>query len=210
MSYLVLISNDVATCSTDNLLISQDDVLKLSSAENVLDYIRTLKEKEESKIKAAVLDGYEVGYQEGIEKAETKINELFKTYLNDLTENIYTNRIETDHEIIELACDVTKKIATGIAPNEMIEKLAITAIQNLSNKRELQIKVNPDHVAALQEKLNSIAHDSNSELSTMEVKADQMLGSLDVIIKSPTGDTIASFDDQLKMLKNNMLDELSL
>jgi flagellar assembly protein FliH len=210
MSFLVLISNDVATCSTDNLLISNEDVLKISSAENVLDYVRTLKQSEESNIKQAVQDGYEAGYKDGLEKAESRLNELFKTYLNDLTESIFTNRVEADHEIIELACDVTKKIAAGIGPDEMIEKLAITAIQNLSNKRNLQIRVNPDYAAALQEKLMVIARNSNSDLSTMEVKSDPMLGSLDVIIKTQAGDTIASFDDQLKMLKSNMLDGLSL
>jgi flagellar assembly protein FliH len=210
MSYLVLVRNNIATCSTDNLIITHDEVLKLSSAENVLEYIRALKQTEESNIKKAVQDGYEAGYKDGVKKAEKELNDLFRTYLTDLTENIYKNRIESDHEIIELACEVTKKIAAGIAPNEMIEKLAMTAIQNLSNKRELQLKVHPDHVTELQEKLNLIAKNSNSDLSTIEVKADQMLGNLDVIIKTPAGDTIASFDDQLTMLKNTMLDELSM
>jgi flagellar biosynthesis/type III secretory pathway protein FliH len=209
MSYLVLINNDVATCSTDNLLITQDDILKLSSAENVLDYIRTIKTSEESNIKQAVKEGFEEGYKDGLARSEKKLHELFKSYLNDLTDNIFSNRVETDHEIIDLACDVTKKIAAGIGPSEMIEKLALTAMQNLSDKRKLQIKVNPEHVNTLQKKINQLSSVSKSDLSTIEVKADQLLGYLDVIIKTPAGDTIASFDDQLNMIKKSMLDELN-
>jgi flagellar assembly protein FliH len=189
--------------------MTSEDVIKLSSIENVLEYVKTLKQTEETNIKQAVQDGYETGYKEGLDKAEKKLNELFQTYLNDLAEKLFTDHVETDHEIIKLACDVTNKIAAGIGPNEMIEKLAVTAIQNLSNKRNLQIKVNPCHVIALQQKLESIAHNSNSDFTTIEIKADQMLGNLDVIIKTPVGDTIASFDDQLRLLKNNMLNELN-
>jgi flagellar biosynthesis/type III secretory pathway protein FliH len=210
MSFLLVINSDVATCSTDNLLISNDDVLKLSSTENVLEYVSKLKHSEESNIKKSVEDGYEAGYKEGLEIAERKLNELFKNYLNELTANILTNRIETDRDIIELACDVTKKIAADIHPDEMLKSLAITAIQNLNNKRNLVIKVNPGHVKELKETLERVSSEGNGELSRIEVKPDQSLATLDLIIMSDVGETIASFDDQLNLVKNNMIEGLSI
>ena len=190
-------------------MLSNEDVLKLSSADNVLEYIRSIKTNEESNIKKSVRDGYEAGYKDGLKQAEKKLNDQFKTYLNEITDSIYTNRIETDQEIIELACEVTKKIASDIGPKEMLSSLAATAIQNLNNKRNLQIKVNPLHAQELQTKLDSFFKDGTGDESRIEILPDKNLGDLDIVIKTQVGETIASFDDQLRLLKNNLMDNLS-
>lgn len=209
MSFLVIINNDYATCSSDNLMLSNKDVLKLSSADNVLEYIRSIKTNEESNIKKSVQDGYEAGYKDGLKQAEKKLNDQFKAYLNEITDSIYTNRIETDQEIIELACEVTKKIASDIGPKEMLSSLAATAIQNLNNKGNLQIKVNPAHAQELQTKLDLFFKDGTGDELRIEILPDKNLGDLDIVIKTQVGETIASFDDQLRLLKNNLMDNLS-
>ncbi|ODB95054.1 hypothetical protein A3197_16950 [Candidatus Thiodiazotropha endoloripes] len=208
MSFIVIFNSAYITCCSDNLILSPNDIVKLSSSENVLDYIRSLKNIEENKLKQSIKEGYEAGYKEGFKKAEKDLNTQFKSYLEDLTESIISSRIETDQEIVALACNVIKKIAENIKPSEMVQSLAITAINNLQNKRELQIKVNPEYVEDLQQKIHSINQTGNDDYSGLDIRSDQSLGKFDIIIKSQTGETIASFDDQLKLIKENMIEEL--
>ncbi|MCG7984710.1 MAG: hypothetical protein JAY90_18410 [Candidatus Thiodiazotropha lotti] len=208
MSFLVIFNSAYITCCSDNLILSPNDIVKLSSSENVLDYIRSLKNNEEAKLKQSIKEGYETGYKEGFKKAEKDLNSQFKSYLEDLTESIISNRIETDQEIVVLACNVINKIAENIKPSEMIQSLAITAINNLQNKRDLQIKVNPEYVEELNNKIHSINQTDNGDYSGVDIRSDQSLGKFDIIIKSQTGETIASFDDQLNLIKENMIEEL--
>ncbi|ODB84937.1 hypothetical protein A3194_14350 [Candidatus Thiodiazotropha endoloripes] len=209
MSFLVIFNNDYASCCSDNLILSTDDVVRLSTSENLLDYIRSLKLSEELNLKKSVKEGYESGYKEGLVKAEKDLNHQFNSYLSDLTESIMTNRIETDHQIIELACEVINKIAENIKPYEMLGYMANTAIQNLQNKRDLQIYINPVYAEKLDEKIHSLNKKGKDDFLGIDIRPDQTLGELDIIIRTHSGETIASFDDQLNLIKENMLKDLN-
>ncbi|RLW57611.1 MAG: hypothetical protein B6D75_16600 [gamma proteobacterium symbiont of Stewartia floridana] len=209
MSFLIILKNEYFTCCSDNLVLSANDVVKLSSSENVLEYIRSLKTSEETKLKKSIQEGYEAGYKEGLTKSEEDLNLKFESFLTELINNISINRIETDQEIIDLACEVINKIASNIKPNEMLQCMAVSAINKLQYKRELQINVNPQYVEELQKTIRSLNKDGTEEHFAIDVRPDKTLGQLDIIIKSQSGETIASFSDQLNLIKDNMLDELS-
>ncbi|MCG8027067.1 MAG: hypothetical protein N0E59_04725 [Candidatus Thiodiazotropha taylori] len=168
-----------------------------------------MKISEETKLKKSIQEGYEAGYKEGLIKSEEDLNLKFESFLTELINNISINRIETDQEIIELACEVINKIASNIKPNEMLQSMAVSAINKLQNKRELQINVNPQHVEELQKTIRSLNHNGTDEYFAIDVRPDKTLGQLDIIIKSQSGETIASFSDQLNLIRDNMLDELS-
>ncbi|MBW9268592.1 MAG: hypothetical protein K1566_03010 [Candidatus Thiodiazotropha sp. (ex. Lucinisca nassula)] len=209
MSFLIILKNEYFTCCSDNLILSGNDVVKLSSSENVLDYIRSLKQSEESKLNNSIQEGYEAGYKKGLKQSEEDLNLKFNSFLAELVDNISNNRIETDKEIIELTCEVINKIAANIKPSELLQCMAASAINKLQDKRELQIYVNPKHVNQLQKTIRSVEKNGTEGHFAIDVRPDKTLGQLDIIIKSQSGETIASFSDQLKLIKGNMLGALS-
>jgi flagellar biosynthesis/type III secretory pathway protein FliH len=210
MSYIVIVNNGFASCAINKYILSEEEVYHLSTAENLLEKIKLIKEKEEEFITTAKTEGYDAGYTEGLKKAESEFKKQFLQYLKNLTENVYLNTIENDKAILDLACEVVRKIATEIGPKNMLQSIALTAIQNLKHKKTLEIKVKEVYVQPLEKKIESLKHQDTINLSSIEVKSDDSLGDLDVIIKSESGVTIASFDEQIKLLKQNIEEEMNL
>lgn len=210
MTYLVMINNDTATIANDSLILTDNDIYKLSTVEDVIDKISTLRKNEEELLVKSKIEAYKIGYKEGLKKAQSDLSDQFVEYLKDLTENIFVNTIETNEEILNLACEVTRKIANDIGPRDMLISIATTAINKLKYNKYLEIKVKPEYVSVLQDKLAQLIDKDKYKLSNIDIKPDASLGDLDCVITSDSGETVASFDDQLCLLKKNIEEEMCL
>ena len=202
MSYIAIINNEVLSCSTRRLVLSQSEVSELTTIEELTNEILKLKSSEENRVSQSITDGYQSGYLEGLNQGLTDLNEQFREYLKDLTENIYISNIESDEVIMNLSVQVIKKIASEIGNEEMIRSIALTAIQRLKHSSHLEVRVNSKYADLLKQNLEAISESASYAFSSLEVIADAGLDDLDCIIKTESGTTIASFEEQLNILRD--------
>jgi flagellar biosynthesis/type III secretory pathway protein FliH len=209
MSYLVILNNDVISCATNKLVLSDKEIIKLATIDNLANEITLIKNQESDKVFKSQQEGYKKGYETGLKEAISDLHGQFIEYLKDLTENIVISSSDSDEEILNLACEITRKIASNIKPEDMIRGIAMTALQKLKNHNCLELKINPNYVDILKNKLKSIENNEIFKFSNIEIISDSSLGELDCIIKTEAGTTIASFDEQLNILKQNIKAEMS-
>lgn len=208
MNYLVIINSDAITCATNNYLLSDKEVIRLDSISDVVETINTLKAQKEEQINISIKNGYKNGFNQGLVNAQNELNTQFIEYLKDLTENYFVNTTETDSEIINMACEVTRKIADEIDSAEILPSLAITALKKLKQHKRIELKVRPEYVEILRSKISSLETNEVNNYSSLEIVADESLDTLDCIIKTDAGVTVASFTDQLNLLKENIINEM--
>lgn len=208
MKYLVILNSDIATCATNDYILSDEDIIKFDSMSGIIEMITEIKNSEASKVEGSTKDGYLKGYDEGLRKGQQDLNTQFLEYLKDLTDNIIVNTTDSDAEIINMACEVTRIIVEDLDSKDVLTNLAITAIKKLKQHKEIEIKVRPEYRKVLQEKLERMNIKDNYNYSTLEIVSDPSMGHLDCTIKSDSGVTVASFDDQLMLLKKNIESKL--
>jgi flagellar biosynthesis/type III secretory pathway protein FliH len=209
MSYLVILNNDVISCATGKLVLSDKEVIKLATIEDLAEKISLIKNQENEKVLQSQQEGYKQGYEAGLNKAIANLHTQFIEYLKDLTENVVINSSESDEAVLNLACEVIRKIASDIEPGDMICSMAMTALQKLKHSKSIEVKINSSYVDVLQNRLKSINGGETFKYSNIEIIPDSSLGELDCIIKTETGTTIASFSEQLNILKQNIQAEMS-
>ena len=202
MNFVAIFNNDVLSCSTDRLVLTKDEFSELEKIEDLTSEIICLRDTEVERISKSESNGYQAGYSDGIHQGLSDLNKQFREYLKDLTENIYINNIESDEFILNLAVEVIKKIASEIGNEDMIKSIASTAIQKLKQSNHLEVKVNPKYADQLKLDLKKIDDSNTYAFSSLDIIADASLGELDCIIKTESGTTVASFEEQLNILRD--------
>lgn len=208
MKYLVILNSDIATCATNDYIISDEDIIKFDSMSGIIEMITEIKNSWESKVEDSTKAGYLKGYDEGLKKGQHDLNAQFLEYLKDLTDNIIVNTTDSDADIINMVCEVTRKIAEDLDSKDVLTSLAVTAIKKLKQHKGIEVKVRPEYRKVLQEKLEKMNIKDNYNYSTLEIVSDPSMGHLDCTIKSDSGVTVASFDEQLMLLKKNIESKL--
>lgn len=204
MAFITLINNRGLTCATDQMVLTPAQVESIENIANLQRTFSRIRDIELKLIENAKAEGYEKGYQEGLSASVKDVKLLFTEFLDSTIESMIETHTLTQKSILELALNVTRKIAEEIGPETVITGIAHRAINQLKAEKPIEIKVHAELADTVKQKLESRRprHDANTPL--VEVIPDPSMGQFDCVITSDLGVTEASFEQQLKSLDHQL------
>jgi flagellar assembly protein FliH len=202
MTYITILNNGLVTCATDQIILSKNEIKELNTIDKLLSELMELKESEESKLHLLRQEAYQDGFNEGLNEGKNELSCQFRDYLKDITHNVYLNSMESEETIINLATEIIRKIASDFNSKDIITGIVSTAIKKHKHFNHLEIKVNPIYVECLKDTVSSINENSSQKVLSLDIVGDPDMADLDCVIKTESGTTVASFDEQLNQLKN--------
>ena len=167
----------------------------------LVEEIQKYKNDEVCKVNEAEKQGYENGYNDGVATGYKEVKEQFTDYMETTCKQIISLHTLTKESILNLALEITRKIATNIGSEDVILGIASNALSNYKRDESIKIKLNDVHTEEL---INNIKNLTKSNGLIIEVIPDQSIGELDCIIISESGVTDASFETQLKTLEQHL------
>jgi flagellar assembly protein FliH len=204
MTYIMLFNTSDLSCQTNQLVLTKAQAKHLESTDLLLNEISQLKANEKQAINDAEKEGFQKGYDRGLSVSLKEAKSLFTKYLETITEKVIETHTLSERSILNLALNITQKIALDIGPEDMVTGIAKRAIKNLKSEKTLEIVVNAQIADYVEHKLNNLIENDNGLTPHIEVVPDPNIGELDCIIKSDSGVTEASFEQQLQLLKQKL------
>jgi flagellar assembly protein FliH len=204
MAFITLINHTEGSCATDQLVLSQSQVNKIESIETLLTELKQLKDSKLERLRYFEKKGYEEGYIKGLSNSARDVKQLFSQYLDSTTESVIETHTLTQQSILDLALNITRKIADELGPEEVVTGIAQRAVNQLKSDNPIEIKVHTDHAENVKQRLDSLNANHKGIKPTIEVIPDHNIGELDCVISSDLGVTEASFEKQLKSLERQL------
>ncbi|OPA77594.1 flagellar assembly protein FliH [Paenibacillus selenitireducens] len=171
------------------------------------------RQDDEQLIEMSKLDGFERGYQEGVEQAQEATRQQVEQMLHEakvILEQAYTAKEQIVQEaepfLVDLSCAIAEKIVDKQLSVEQDYAIELVRRQ-LSRKREqgtITLCVAPEHFAfvqAVREEL-ALSIDSQAEL---QILPDSTISDWGCVIRSSYGSIDARIDTQLTEIKKHLL-----
>jgi flagellar biosynthesis/type III secretory pathway protein FliH len=209
MAYITIINNETVTCATDSVVILEDDVKQIDEITHLTHQIKELQGSESDRITKSEHKGYQEGYEQGLKQGQEDLNEKFKEYLKGIIEDVSIKSSEIDKIALNLAFEVVRKIVDNIGNDAVIIGIASNAIRKLKQHDSLEIRVNPEYVESLKQSLTNQS-DEQVENTRLDIVGDPKLDFLDCVIKTEAGMTIASFEEQLRVIRDHIVKNMKL
>jgi len=192
----------------DNARVEAERII--SEAQQTAGRILEDARQEISEMRILVLEeareqGYQEGYNEIVQKAESILQEAEEIKKAARQEyNELMNRAEKD--MIQIILDISKKII-GDELQERADKISSLVAQALAEckkSEEAVVKVSPEDYDGVHEHLNTIIRNAGYS-GKLEIKKDVALSQGDCIIETPTDNIDASVKVQLEALEEALL-----
>jgi flagellar assembly protein FliH len=187
MSYLLLASAPSSVLLTDDPILRREDVARLTEAAEI---VAGLEAHRQAAREAATAEGFTQGHAEGAAKAARETAET----LSSVHTALQAERARLRASSATLALDIVRRIAAGLAPDEVLAALAEQAARDLLPEEPIGVRVAPDAVGAVSRRLWPIG-------ARIEVHGDPDLPVGDCVLDTPSGRTHAGLDVQLKALE---------
>jgi flagellar assembly protein FliH len=187
MSYLLLASAPSSVLLTDDPILRREDVAHLNEAAEI---VARLEAHRHAAREAAIAEGFAKGQAEGAAKAARETAETLAGVHNALQ----VERARLRASSATLALDIVRRIAAGLAPDEVVAALAEQAVRDLLPEEPIDVRVAPEAVSAVSRRLWPIG-------ARIEVRADPDLPDGDCVLDTPSGRTHAGLEVQLKALE---------
>jgi flagellar assembly protein FliH len=180
MSYLLLAAAPSSVLLTDDPILRREDIAHLDHAAEI---VAGLEAHRQAARDVATAEGFAQGHAEGAARAARETAETLAAVHNALQ----TERARLRASSATLALDIVRRIAAGLAAEEVLAALAEQAARDL-------LPVAPDAVGAVSRRLWPIG-------ARIEVHADPDLPADDCVLDTPSGRTHAGLEVQLKALE---------
>lgn len=187
MSYLLLASAPSSVLLTDDPILRREDVARLNEAAEI---VAGLEAHRQAARDAATTEGFAQGHAEGAAKAARETAET----LAAVHDALQAERARLRASSADLALDIVRRIAAGLAPDEVLAALAEQAARDLLPEEPIGVRVAPDAVGAVSRRLWPIG-------ARIEVQGDPDLAIGDCVLDTPSGRTHAGLEVQLKALE---------
>jgi type III secretion protein L len=187
MTYLLLAAAPSATLLTDDPILRREDVARLRDAAEV---VTAVDAHSRAARDAAVAEGFTQGRAEGAAKAARETAET----LASVHTVLQAERARLRTSTAGLALDIVRRIAAGLASDEVLAALAEQAARDLLPEEPIGVRVPPQAVGAVSRRLWPIG-------ARIEVHGDPDLAADDCVLDTPSGRTHAGLEVQLKALE---------
>lgn len=181
---------------------------------NELEETRTQAKKEAKLMKEK---GEKAGFAEGLEKGRAQgreeVIEAWKEYmikaekkLAHLIQELHTWQDQLPDQVISLSESIARRVITAeleVAPEKIKSRIA-QALQELTNIREVLIKVSPQSLPYLEDARETL--EKQSGLSYLRVAAEEDLGKGDFLLETDYGGINGLVDTQLDLIHKELVE----
>jgi len=153
--------------------------------------------------------GKTAGLQEGRAEAQ-KVFDSFSGAVNDALSQREALLRDAESHALDVILKIAHRVTCDAARIDVDVTTAIIkgAINELANKREIHIKVNPDHLEELQLRIDEFKSLS-TDVRKLSIEPDPRIGYGGCFIHTPSGDIDARLESQLGIVEEAIRTESS-
>lgn len=204
MNIICLLDNPEVVIASGKRVFSAEETGALLSMADSADRLEQSVNSEEDRIKQAEHDACERGREEGLAQGrQLATAELAKTSLS-LADKANDELNQVRKEVLSLALQVVRKIADGVATEDMLFALANTAAQECLPSKSIVLKVHPDSVDGVKKRLADQQATSDTIHPIHNVMADEDLDLKACVLETDAGQVCADIDTQLNVLEKHL------
>ncbi|WP_051610018.1 HrpE/YscL family type III secretion apparatus protein [Terasakiella pusilla] len=196
MARYIQLNTDKLAAVEDQKILKASDYATLLEANAVLDAAKAEAEQIRKEAESLYESEKQRGYEDGLFEAKMEMTEQMITTVEQTVE--YLASVEQD--IVNIVTEALEKVVTGIDAHDLIVKVVRNALQVVRSEKKVSVRVAPQNVEVLNDKLNEILALYPAILE-LQVQPDSRLNDQGCIIESPIGIVDASLDGQLDALK---------
>jgi flagellar assembly protein FliH len=154
-------------------------------------------------------DGYETGYEAGVKKGLENAEEVLRQLDGAIKDAIVQREAlfeEARDKVLELVVKISKKVtydAIDIDP-EIVVKMINGVIDSLVDRTTIKIKVNPKHLAIVEQNIDSFLKNSTM-IKELSIESDPRVQYGGCFIETPTGDIDARLNSQFEVIEDALL-----
>lgn len=190
-------------------VFSKRETGALLTIEETLEKVKTLKQGVEDQLRASQEEAREKGHQEGMEQGRQDAKKELTARLLELEKQYEVRQARVESEIVSLALQVVRKIAADLAPADTLVALATGAVTEQLANRSISLKVHPEHLEPVQQRLDSL-QSNNSPCAIACVVADVELQPSDCVLETPDGQVCADLETQLLAIEQHFSSQPSV
>ncbi len=151
-------------------------------------------------------EGHEKGHNEGlaIGKAESRqVLKDFEQAIRQVTGQRQALLEEAKQQVLQLVIQISKKVTYDAfeADPEATVKLISGVIDSLTDRSQLKIKVNPNHLPVVEQHIDTFMQGSTS-IKDIEILPDPRVKYGGCFIETPSGDIDARLESQFDIIEN--------
>jgi len=204
VSIICLLDNPEVVIASGKRVFSAEETGALLSLADSADRLQATVQSEEDRIVQAENVACERGREEGLAQGrQIATTELAKTNLT-LVDQANAELAQVREEVLSLALQVVRKIADGVAPDDMIYSLATAAAQECLPSRSIVLKVHPDSVDGVKKRLAQFQATSDTSHPVHNIVADEELDADACVLETDAGQVCADLDTQLGVLEKHL------
>jgi type III secretion protein L len=205
-SFIFIENNRIRIPSTTKVIkadsytgvLPAEDILSeaQSKAEEMISKARKQAEEIVKEAEIAYRREKQRGYREGLEKAKQEM--AVEISATSLKTSQYYHAVEK--KIVALVMDTVRKVIDISDNGELIISLAKKALLILKSQKQITLKVAPDQVEFVNERMDELMH-AYPNIDTIEVKGDKRMPPTDLILESEIGIVNAGIETQLTAIE---------
>lgn len=204
MNIICLLDNPEVVIASGKRVFSAEETGALLSMAESADRLQASVKGEEDRIQQAESDACERGREQGlIQGREIAKAELAKTRLS-LVDQANAELGQLREETISLALQVVRKIADGVASEDMLFALANTAAQECLPSKSIVLKVHPDALDGVKKRLSDHQASNDTDQPIHSVVADEDLDPDACVLETDAGQVCADIATQLNAIEKHL------
>lgn len=196
MSFVAIHRTADTSLATTRWHLTGDEVTACESAVELLERLQQLNDRRSAELDAAVSRSHEAGYAAGRDEA---LNTIAPCLIESWQQCADKARLQSQtlrQAVVLLSRDVVQRIASAMAPADVVAALALRATQDMLAPQAVIVRVHPDLEEAVRKQLEA----SGRSMDALEVRADPALDLLACDLDTPQGRLIAGLQTQLDNL----------
>jgi type III secretion protein L len=138
------------------------------------------------------------GFEEGSESARLEMS----AQMIEIVGNVVDYIANVEQDMIDIVAQSLEKILGEMAPGDVVVKVVRTALTALRNEKTLTLRVAPDNVTTVRERLNEILAPYPLVVD-VHVVADSRLSTTGCILESDIGVVDASIEGQIAVFRQS-------
>lgn len=169
---------------------------------------RIEKETREKAHTAGLDKGHQEGYRQGLDKGQTEARKVVASFdglIRDAVRQRQQLLEEARQKILEMVIEIARKVtfeAARIDPDITAEIIS-NIIRKLTDKSKIKVKVNPDHLAAIEQQIERFKSDSTA-IKDIAIEPDARVRSGGCYIETPTGDVDVRLETQMDIIAGTL------
>jgi len=204
VNIICLLDNPEVVIASGKRVFSAEETGALLSMAESADRLQASVKGEEDRIRQAESDACERGREQGlVQGREIATAELAKTSLS-LVDQTNAGLDQVREDVLSLALQVVRKIADGVASEDMLFALATSAAQECLPSKSIVLKVHPDAVDGVKQRLSDYQASSDTNHPVHNVVADEDLDLDACLLETDAGQVCADIDTQLNVIEKHL------